>query len=283
MLPLRFLNNEDVSQPPQSIPRDPSRMRQIDKHLPVAPPFTIKEIKREREGRKGPRTASPAPVAAPLLPPLLLSPANAASAAAPSPLLLPPASVASAAAPSSLLLTTGQRLLCCCPISPALAAGQRCLCCCPISLCQSPPNPCDISEPIADTPVARNHRDPTATALTPAILVAAAFSAASSSVGHCSSSPPLYRRRPSLPSPTAAAATHCRSLLLTAACSPRSHTPTRSPPLPCFSPSSLLLTCRRCHPSWATACHSSPLPLLPRYLLCFAAAAHSFFFPVDAQ
>ncbi|RRT72008.1 hypothetical protein B296_00003077 [Ensete ventricosum] len=41
---------------------------------------------------------------------------------------------------------------------------------------------------------------------------------------------------------------------------------------PCFSPSSLLLTCRRCHPSLAAACHSSPLSLLPCCLLCFAAA-----------
>ncbi|RRT34136.1 hypothetical protein B296_00054949, partial [Ensete ventricosum] len=55
-------------------------------------------------------------------------------------------------------------------------------------------------------------------------------------------------------------------LLLTVACSHRSHTPTRSPPIPCLSPYSLLLTCRRCHPSWAAACHSSPLPPL---LCCY--------------
>ncbi|RWW36969.1 hypothetical protein BHE74_00057965 [Ensete ventricosum] len=73
--------------------------------------------------------------------------------------------------------------------------------------------------------------------------------------------PPLHHRRPFLPSPTAAAATHCRNLLLTAACSPRSHTPTRSPPPPCFSPSSLLLTYRRCLPLFLAAT-ASPLPPL---------------------
>ncbi|RRT50502.1 hypothetical protein B296_00046568 [Ensete ventricosum] len=164
--------------------------------------------------------------------PLLLSHLPCSCRRPASPLLLPhlpysspPASAASAAAPSP-------------------SASRH-------------PNPATSTEPIVDAPTACSHRGPTAAALTPAILAVAASSpsAASSSVGHRSSSPPLHHCRPSLPS-------HYRNLLFTAAYSPRSHTPTPSPPLPCFSPSSLLLTCHRCHPSWAAACHSSPLPPL---------------------
>ncbi|RRT44732.1 hypothetical protein B296_00037378 [Ensete ventricosum] len=44
----------------------------------------------------------------------------------------------------------------------------------------------------------------------------------------------------------------------------------------------MLLTCHRCHPSWPVAYYSSPLSLLPHYLLCFAASANSFF-PFSTQ
>ncbi|RWW47896.1 hypothetical protein BHE74_00046078 [Ensete ventricosum] len=130
-------------------------------------------------------------------------PASVASAAAPSPLLLPPASAASAAAPSP-------------------SASHR-------------PTPATSAEPIADAPTACSHQDPAVVALTPAILAATASSpsAASSSVGHHSSSPPLHHRQPSLPSPTAATATHCRN-------------PRHSAPLLLLPPAPPSHPCQRC-------------------------------------
>ncbi|RZS11003.1 hypothetical protein BHM03_00042289, partial [Ensete ventricosum] len=183
----------------------------------------------------------------------------------PRPLLLP-ASAASCAAPSSPAPATGQRRLSRSLLPLAVAVLSH------ISrrhLCRRlvPPQPLPSSFPAATAarplrglpllphlpsaplflpflPCHRPHLPPTAPLhwCTPVLQP------------HSRCHPCINRSRthPVFFSPTAAVVAGLSlpsSFLL---CQPQSSEPL----LPCFSPSSLLLTCRRCHLSWAAACHS---------------------------
>ncbi|RZS05768.1 hypothetical protein BHM03_00036323 [Ensete ventricosum] len=218
----------------------------------------------------------------------------------PRPPLLP-ASAASAVSPSSPAPATGQRRLSRSLLPPTAAVlphtSRRHLCC-----RLAPPQPLPSSFPpfLPQQPLTlyavflfsviycrhlcSSPFFPAASSLL-SPPPSAAYSPTPPTHTHASATqslPPLHnhnRTHPVFVSPTTIALAGLSlpsSILL---CQPQSSQPL----LPCFSPSSLLLTCRRCHPSWAAAWHSSPLPLLPRCLLCFATAAKSIFFPVDAQ
>ncbi|RWW37751.1 hypothetical protein BHE74_00057091, partial [Ensete ventricosum] len=98
--------------------------------------------------------------------------------------------------------------------------------------------------------------------------------------------PPLHHRRPSLPSPTAAAATHSRNLLLTATCRPPSHSRLQ----PSVAHTHTVTTYSLPFPLFP-APHLPPLPpVVGRCLPFFPAASSTLllpptpsFFPVGAR
>ncbi|RWW68780.1 hypothetical protein BHE74_00023666 [Ensete ventricosum] len=176
--------------------------------------------------------------------------------------------------PSSPALAVGQRRLCCCPISPAPTVGERHLCCCPIfptphHLPTLPLLLLDLPLPVVTQPL-RHQLSPS---LTPLPLVAiGTLLLQPSPLPSLPSLLPLPRLL--LPPP----ATVVPPLFFITASHP-CHLPLPQPPFhsrlqpsvahthtvttsSLLSPSSLLLTCRHCHPSWVAACHSSPLPPL---------------------
>ncbi|RWV92176.1 hypothetical protein GW17_00045473, partial [Ensete ventricosum] len=148
----------------------PSEYKNINGQLAkIRQTSTVQEKEKEK---KGPRTF-------PLLPPLFLSSASAASAAAPSPLLLPSASAATVAASSVAVFLSS--LICRWPPLTVAAASNRPSSLMPTTTASASPSPPTIASPLPSPSVA------------------------SSSVGHHSSSPLLHHRQPSLPSPTTAA------------------------------------------------------------------------------